>query len=81
MTESKDYIGLTNDLIAKLRTEGLPEWADVLYLDMRSASTGGELVMAVRDDLRKLLDTKPALRSETIELAQRIIRVIDATGW
>lgn len=81
MTESKDYIGLTTDLIAKLRTEGLPEWAEVLDQDMSSASTGGELVMAVRDDLRKLLDTKPALRSETIELAQRIIRVIDATGW
>jgi hypothetical protein len=55
--------------------------ADALDVDMSAAATGGELVMAVRDDLKKLLNSQPELLQGTVDLARRIIRTIDATGW
>jgi len=81
LTKGYDYITTTRRCAARLRELGLVEWDRKLNECLDSASTGGELVMGVRWELRRLLGAGERLPEDVEKSIAEIIREIDETGW
>jgi hypothetical protein len=76
-----DVIGASRRFAGLLQELGLAEWSGKLIDAMRGASTGGELVMAVRWLLQELERSGAVLPDDAEQLMRKIVQEIDATGW
>ncbi len=76
-----DITAATRRCATELDGLGLSDWAGRLRDAIDSASTGGELVMGVRHQLRSLRASGQALPADLGALIEEIIVKIDGTGW
>lgn len=76
-----DVIAATRDCAAYLHKLGLADWSSKLLNALDSASTGGELVMAVRWHLQQLESLDKELPDDVLQLSRRIVQEINSTGW
>jgi hypothetical protein len=81
MTDGFDLIGAARRCAARLWELGLADWSQKLTDAVDGASTGGELVMAVRWHLQELERSRIALPDDVRQLVREIIREVDKTGW
>jgi hypothetical protein len=81
MSQDYDVLAGIRLCAAKLEAAGLAEEGERLLQEMAAAATGGELVMGVRGELKRLIAGGKPLPREVDELARKLISEINATGW
>ena len=81
MNSSFDVIEAARQLADHLAQSGDDTWAQRIRDAIDNASTGGELVMALRWTLGELVAAKPDLPGPLKQDVARILADIAGTGW
>ena len=76
-----DVVAATRRCAARLQELGLTGWSQRLVEAVEAASTGGELVMAVRWHLKELVRSGEQIPEDVRRLIREIVREINKTGW
>lgn len=72
-----DHYAVARSIAARLRSEGYEEWSKKLLAAIDDGSTGTEIFMALRWQLREFLKTKPTLSPATDPLIQELLAELD----
>ncbi|HYV66026.1 MAG TPA: hypothetical protein VE964_07265 [Myxococcales bacterium] len=81
MVTTFDLIAATQRLVTRLQELGMIGWSQKLAEALDAASTGGELVMAVRWHLRELERSGEELPEDVRHQVRMIVQEINSTGW
>jgi hypothetical protein len=76
-----DVVDAARRCAGRLQDLGLTGWSQSLVEAVESASTGGELVMAVRWQLQQLERSGEHLPEDVRHLLREILQEINRTGW
>lgn len=74
---SYDHYAVARSIAGRLASEGHEEWSKKLLAAIDEGSTGTEIFMALRWQLRELLKTKPTLSPATGTLIQELLSELD----
>jgi hypothetical protein len=73
-----DHYAATHELIRQLTEQGAVGWARKLEDALASGSTGTEILMALRWNLKELKRSKAISCGQTRELANQLLRELEA---
>jgi hypothetical protein len=77
---SLDVVEATRNCASELAKLGLTDWSEKLEEAIGSGSTGGEIVMAIRWNLRELRNSAELPENVNRQI-EEILYAIDGTGW
>lgn len=76
----RDYYGDAQIVADQLATLGLVEWKERIENAVLAGSTSGEILMALRWQLKELLKIERSLPANLRQQAKDLIRAINASG-
>lgn len=76
-TKQFDYLAEVSRLMDALRVEGLKPEADQLQQCIEAGATGTEILMALRWNLQKMMQSSPSLSDVTKSRARQVLAGID----